>query len=116
MTTSLPNDDCNVTATTSGTEYTLETPNQEYFNQVDEYEITIISGDYAVSQVDNVSLYLGDILIYSFGDYLVFSGNSRTLTLPTEIPESNCYNIRITDGALSCCPWTIVSPTFIIIP
>lgn len=107
----LPNNTCNVTATTTGTTYTMQTPSQSYFNQGDSYTITMYSSIYSFGQSDNVALYDNDVFVYSFGNWLAFPNNTRTFTLPSSIPLSNCYNIRVVKGSD-----LYVSPIFIIVP
>jgi hypothetical protein len=110
-TSQLPNNTCNVTATTTGSTYTMQTPSQPYFNQGDTYTITMYSSIYSFGQADNVTLYDGDDFVYSFGNWLGFTNNTKTFTLPNSIPSSNCYNIRVMKGSD-----LYVSSTFIIIP
>jgi hypothetical protein len=107
----LPNTTCNVTATTTGTNFTMQTIQQSYFNQSDAYTITMYSSVYSFGQAATSALYDGNVYVYSFGNWLLFTNNARTFTLPNSIPSSNCYNIRITKGSD-----LYVSPTFIIVP
>ena len=111
FTTSLPNKICNNTAITTGTTYAIQTSSQSYFTQGEPYTITMYSSIYSFGQASSVKLYDSDVFIYSFGSWLVFATNTRTFTLPSSIPVSNCYNIRVVKGSD-----LYVSPIFTIVP
>ena len=110
-TNQLPNINCNIIGITTGTNFTMQTSFQSYYTQGNSYTITMYSPVYSFGQANSVALYDGDVFIYSFGSWLVFTNNTRTFTLPGSIPASNCYNIRVIKGSD-----LYVSPTFIIVP
>ena len=87
-TSQLPNNTCNVTATTTGSNYIMQTSSQSYFTKGDSYKITMYSSIYFFGQANSVKLYDGDIFVYSFGNWVVFSNNTRTFILPNSIPAS----------------------------
>jgi hypothetical protein len=98
-TSQLPNITCSNTAITSGTDYSIQTSSQSYFTQGSSYSITMFSSIYSFGQANSVELYDSDVSIYSFGSFLNFSNNTKTFTLPSSIPVSNCYNIRVVKGS-----------------
>jgi hypothetical protein len=52
---------------------------------------------FSIGQANDVSLYLNELRVWSFGSFLNFNeapGNSRTFTLPQASP-SKCYTIRV---------------------
>jgi hypothetical protein len=110
-TSRLPNNICNITAKTTGSNFMMQTSSQSYFTQGDSFTITMYSSVYSFGQANSVKLYDGDVFVYSFGNWLVFSNNLKKLTLPSSIPVSNCYNIRIEKGTD-----LYVSPNFTILP
>jgi hypothetical protein len=111
LTFNTPFEPCSITSSTTGTMYTMQTPSGTTFYQGNSYAITMYSSTYSFGQATNVALYKGESLMYSFGTYLLFSGNSRTFTLPSGMPSSNCYTIRVTKSSD-----LYVSPQFTILP
>ncbi|MDB9726004.1 hypothetical protein OAA90_06445 [Salibacteraceae bacterium] len=110
-TSPLPSNTCTISASTTGTNFTMQTTSQSYFRQGASYTITMYSSRYSFGQAATSALYDGNVYVYSFGNSLLFTSNTRTFTLPNSIPSSNCYNIRITKGSD-----LYVSPAFIIVP
>jgi hypothetical protein len=110
-TSQLPNNTCNVSATTNGSTFIMQTSSQSYFTQGESYPITMYSSVFDIGQVNNIKLYDGNLFIYSFGNWIVFTNNTKNLILPHSIPVSNCYNIRVEDGSD-----LYVSPNFTILP
>ena len=95
FTTNFQNVTCNITSSTTGTDYTVMSPTQSVFISGDSYTITLYSPTYAFNQASSVELYLDENQVYSFGTWLVFSNNTRTFTLPTVVTASNCYTLRV---------------------
>ena len=58
--------------------------------------MTMNSSSYNFGQAKNVSLYCNETVVHNFGGWLLFSGNSRTFTIPTFIDADNCFTMRVT--------------------
>jgi len=103
-TTGMPDFDCEIETETTGTTYNITITPADYFNQGDMIKVTMESPDYVFGQADNVSLYNNEDLIHDYGNWLTFNyggtitSNAREFSLPTEIPASNCYTIRVIKG------------------
>jgi len=95
---------CEIETETTGTTYNITITPADYFNQGDMIKVTMESPDYVFGQADNVSLYNNEDLIHDYGNWLTFNyggtitSNAREFSLPTEIPASNCYTIRVIKG------------------
>ena len=87
-TSSLP---CFITSSTTGTTYAMSTTGGSIFNQGDSYTITMSSSTFSFGQANEIALYNNESKVHSFGTFLNFASNRRTITLPSGIPNSDCY-------------------------
>ena len=94
----LPNNNCQISQKTTGLYYTIQINSKSYFIAGENITLTMISPTYKFGQASAIRLYDGDNQISSFGNFLIFTDNSRTLTLPTSLNGSNCYNIHVMDN------------------
>lgn len=87
---------CTITSKTTGWIYEMQTPaDRAEFNSGSSYPIKMFSSIYSIGQVDEVSLYLNDAKVYSWGNYLVLTNNQRSFPIPGNLKPSQCYNIRV---------------------
>ena len=77
----------------------MQTPTQNVFNLGASYTITMYHSIYAFGQAEKVELYDNDVFIANLGSWIYFSNNTKAISLPTSIPSSNCYNIRVAKGS-----------------
>ena len=86
---------CNITTSTTGQYYSIGisgitfTPGQSVV-------VTMNSPTYSFGQAKNVSLYCNETLVHNFGNWLLFSGNTRSFTIPANTHSDNCFTIRVT--------------------
>ena len=95
FTTNFQNVSCNITSSTTGTNYSVTSPTQSVFNSGDSYTITLYSPIYSFGQASSVELYLDENQVFSLGTWLNFPNNTRTFILPTVATTSNCYTLRV---------------------
>lgn len=98
-TTALPDKTCQISQQTTGKDFNIQIPSKSYYKAGSTIKITMYSPTYSFNQASGTWLYDGDNQIMSFGNWLVFSSNSRDLTLPATLATSNCYNIQVMDNA-----------------
>ena len=90
-----PNFNCSITTTTNGQYYNIGISGTSFIPG-QSIVVTMSSSSYNFGQAKNVSLYCNETLAYNFGGSLLFSGNSRTFTIPTFIGADNCFTMRVT--------------------
>jgi len=90
-----PNFNCSITTTTNGQYYNIGISGTS-FTPGQSIVVTMNSSSYNFGQAKNVSLYCNETLVHNFGGWLLFSGNSRTFTIPTFIDDDNCFTMRVT--------------------
>ena len=93
---------CSITGVTNNCAFTMQAPTEgSIFTAGSPYKITMTTGacgSFSIGQANDVSLYLNELRIWSFGSFLDFNeapGNSRTFTLPPGASPSKCYTIRV---------------------
>ncbi|MDA0784288.1 MAG: hypothetical protein O2928_15215 [Proteobacteria bacterium] len=111
-TTSLPDKVCQISQKTTGSNFTIQIPSKSYYKSGETITVTMNSPTFKFGQASTIRLYDGDNQLSSFGNWLVFSNNSRDLVLPSTLSASNCYNIQVLDNAGS----VYVTGKFTIIP
>lgn len=90
-----PNFGCNITTSTTGQNYSIGisglifTPGQSVV-------VTMNSPVYSFGQAKNVSLYCNETLVHNYGNWLVFSSNTRSFNIPANTNPDNCFTIRVT--------------------
>ena len=97
----IPSGFCNIVYQTTGTNFTYVNPPQSIYRFGDSFTVEVYSSIYSIGQVNSIYLILKDEVVYNFGNWLVFSNNKKTVTLPSEsstIVPSNCYAIAIVNG------------------
>ena len=111
-TTSLPDKVCQISQKTTGSNFTIQIPSKSYYKSGETITVTMSSPTFKFGQASTIQLYDGDNQLSSFGNWLVFSNNSRDLVLPSTLSASNCYNIQVLDNAGS----VYVTGKFTVIP
>lgn len=99
ITTLLPDKNCQISQQTTGKYYSIRIPTKTYFKGGESIQVSMDSPTYQFGQASTIRLYDGDTQVHSFGNWLVFSNNTRNLTLPTNLKSSNCYNIHVLNNA-----------------
>jgi|GEM_PF-1913364 len=90
-----PNFNCSITTITNGQYYNIGISGTS-FTPGQSIVVTMNSSSYNFGQAKNVSLYCNETVVHNFGGWLLFSGNSRTFTIPTFIDADNCFTMRVT--------------------
>ncbi len=86
---------CQISQQTTGKYYSIKIPAKTYFKGGESIQVSMDSPTYQFGQASTIRLYDGDMQVHSFGNWLVFSNNTRNLILPTTLKSSNCYNIHV---------------------
>ena len=94
----LPNQTCNLNTRTTGSDYEIQVSNSGYYKSGQTIELTMYSSIYAFGQAEEVLLYDHENYVHSFGKWLYFPNNKKTLTIPQSMQSSNCYNLRVKKG------------------
>lgn len=85
---------CSITSTSNSSDYTIDT-NPGPYSQGDDFTI-YMSGQYNFGQAKQVLLYCNEDQVHNFGNWLHFSLNVRTVTIPYGVDDGYCYTIRVT--------------------
>ena len=85
---------CSITSTSNSSNYTIDT-NPGPYSQGDDFTI-YMSGQYNFGQAKQVLLYCNEDQVYNFGNWLNFSLNVRTVSIPYGVDDGYCYTVRVT--------------------